>query len=497
MRNLAFNGLRLPRLGAMRGIATALSLIPAGALNNVRLTGLGDSRIARPTLMPNLLGRTLNINQVVGEDNFGVGGQTIRQLNGLDSASDTVASVLAYDAAVCVVLLGVNSTQDFTLTQLQQQMTAILTRLDSVPVVISSASGTFARDTTGTRADIGDAVDEDTGATIVAVNAGGTIAWIRGATSLSSGDTITGANSGWTATLDADPAALSGRVFFVVSEYPANPRGPVHKSYADWLDTAPYGDFAHSYFRTVKAMDALAVSPAADPDNPLQFIAAYLEADDSGLHLNEPGARVSASTIGPQIDALMADYPSQYPAYTVPAGVAAVDVSGANVPPTGATTPAGWSITDVTTEPGGFVEMEGTDGDADRVISFGIENAAYAGASNCFIRSFLQNPLVVPAGGRSYRYGLEFKVTNRAGDGPPVGFASFRPQMIFADGTFVQPTIAGDDISDWSGLVTQDKPLAAAVSGRFTFQPRIYITTGGAVDFAVRMRRIGIWEITV
>jgi hypothetical protein len=365
-------------------------------------------------------------------------------------------------------------------------------------VVISSATGTFARDTTGTRADIGDAVDEDTAATIVAVNAGGTVAWIRGATSLSSGATITGANSGWSATLDATPAALSGRVFFVISEYPANTRGIVHKSYADWLDTAPYDGLVHSYFRTVKAMDALAVSPAADPDNPLQYIAAYLEADGSGLHLNSLGGRISASVVGPQIDALMADYPSQYPAYTVPAGVAAVDVSGANVPPTGATAPAGWYIANATSQPGGFVDLEGADGDPDRVISFGIENAAYSGASNFFIRSFLQNPLVVPAGGRSYRYGLEVKVTNRAGDGPPVGFSSFGPQMYFADGSFIQPAITGDDIDGWLRVVTQDKSLAGGTSGRFLFQARLSVTAGGAaVDVAVRMRRIGIWEINV
>jgi hypothetical protein len=485
------------RLGATAtGGATGVVPIPAGALLNTRLTAIGDSRIARPRLMAWILGQARTAAQIEGEVQQGVGGYTIRQANGLDGGADLVGATLESAAAVCLVLLGVNATDVTPLVTLQAQIGACMARLDSVPVAISGAAGTFARDTAGGLADIGDAVTDGAGGTgtVVHVNAGGTIAWIRSASGLTSGDTITGANSGWSATLAGAIPAHSGRAFVTVSEYPADSRGPVHKAYADWLDAEPFADNL-AYFRTIKVMDALADPALATETNPLKWRTSLVDPDGTNLHSNEAGGRVSAVTAGAALDAVLVEYPSQYPAYTVPVGLSAIDISGTKVPPTGATTPAGWSITDVTTEPGGFVEMEGVDGDPDRVISFGIENASYAGVASNFIRSFLQDPWTVPTGGRRYRFGLEFKVTNRAGDGPPVGFDSFRPQIYFPDNSFIQPTITGSDMNNWLRIVTQDKSLATAVMGRFNFQPRLAVTTGGAVDVAIRMRRIGLWEL--
>jgi hypothetical protein len=477
-------------------IAAGSAPIPFGSLANVRLTAIGDSRIARPRLMANILGASATITQNAAEPTFGVGGYTIREANGLEGASDLVGSVLESSAGVCLLLLGVNSTAGFSLVELQAQISACMARLDSVPVAISGASGGFVRDVAGARADVGDAVTDGAGgsAVVVHVNAGATVAWLRGASGLASGDTITGAGSGWSATLAGNVPLHSGRAFVTVSEYPADSRGPVHKAYADWLDGEPFVDNL-AYFRTIKVMDALADPALSTAGNPLKWRTSLVDPDGTNLHANEAGGLVSAVTAGAALDAVLAEYPSQYPAYAVPAGVSAVDISGANVPPTGAAAPSGWTTFDVTSEPGGFVDLEGADGDPDRVISFGVANAAFAGSSNFFLRSFLQDPWTVPSGGRRYRYGLQFKITNRAGDGPPVGFASFRPQMYFPDNSFIQPTYSGGDISDWLPTITQDIALAAGVSGRFNFQPRIYVTTGGAVDVAVRMRRIGLWQL--
>lgn len=466
--------------------------IPAASLTNMRVTGLGDSRIERPRLMSEIRGQSLKIVQAEDEPTFGVGGYTIRQANGLDGGTDLVGGFLEGEAAICLVLLGVNSTSGGTLADHQASVTACMTRLDSVPVAISGASGTFTRDTSGALADVGDAATDGSGGTgtVVHVNAAGTVAWVRDVSGLASGAAITGVNSGWSAVLAEDPPAHSGRLIAVISEYPADTRGQVHKDYADWLDTQPFTD-SLTFFRAIKVMDALADYAAATPTYPLPYAAGM--ADDE-LHLSPYGATVAATTVGATLDAVLANYPSQYPAYAVPAGVAAVDISGDKAPPTGATTPTGWQITDVTVNTGGFVDLEGADGDPDRVLSFGIEEGAYAGDTSPYIRAFLHNPYVVPSGGRDYRYGFEYRITNRAGDGPPVGFSSFRPQMYFPDGTFEQPTITVAP-DGWYRFVTQDKAQAAAESGWFLFQPRLYVTGGGAVDAAVRLRRIGLWEL--
>jgi hypothetical protein len=499
MRNLAFRGLRLPRLGAMRGILSpplpvldysGQAPVASGVLNNQSFAPIGDSR----GTFGGAIAGAISASNLYSEDGvfYAQGGADIPEINGISyvvsgTARDFVFEWMEGGIGVSTLIAGVNGAGGGG--NLIAEMTKLLKRANCLPVPISSESGTWARDTAGALDGIGvTATSGGNSCTVCATR--NDVAYIRDVSGLSSGDTITTA-AGWSAVLGTIPAH-SGRVMLVISETPADDSGQDFKDYAEWLDTLAVDTTRNALLgpeftsiRMVHVRDYLWAQGTAL--NPMPFNSAYT---DDGLHPNSLGFAVYGHALRPQIEALLTNYPAQRPGTgLVPSGAAAymptvIPLTGAS----GASLPSGWSK--YTPTPATMTLTTGGVAAAQSII---VTGAASEGVATSTMRTRATVSVTMSAS-KMYRFAVNFTVTNAAGDGPAVNFGDVSARLSY-DGAFVQVSTSFNMVFEqWFQTADFD---GANFTGNHTFRMDVNpLNETAETDFKVVISDFGIYEIT-
>ena len=472
--------------------------LPAGQLMNQKVAMIGDSRMIESAGFKRYVaGGASRLYSRGDYAAFAQGGYTGKRLNNVSGSDiDYVGQALESDFGVFVVLVGYND-----LGAAAEDADMVTNRMNAVKVAVTGESGVFARDPSGQYYGWGDACADGAGGTGVVTHVAGGFAWIAQPSGLAAGDVITCVNSGWSATLAEDPPAHSGRALFWVSEIPASlfpdPAigGPQHQAFHDYLESGPYDDSAHIHVRTVNAMESMADTP-----NPPEYPFPY-RANESydGIHCRYEACLVGSAGIGEQIDAVLANYDRQDATFgAAPAGVtdlgADLAFDGSQAAANG-TLPAGFS------QFGGAapISLVGDDGDPDREFRVTIDEPVSAGYG---LGHALRIPLSwTPQAADVYlRFGVELRLTNTAGDGPPVGVGpSVSHQLLvwYPGGGYKLNQLLIDDVfvDQWARVMVHDIFIPAGQTG--TLNVDLYSTyqQNVPVDALFRWRRPGLWMI--
>lgn len=474
--------------------------IPGGQLINQRVALIGDSRASEPYGFRRYVGGAAESLHFEGDYTvFANAGFTIDQLN--DTAAtgyDLVGQALESDVGVFVVIAGYND-----IVNAQVQAERMMNRMNAVRVPVTGESGVFARDSSGAYQGWGDACSDGAGGTGVVTHVAGGFAWIAAPSGLANGDVITCANSDWSATLAGDPPAHSGRLVIWVSEIPASSwsvpatMGPAHQAFHDWLETGPFDGLSHIHCRTVDVMEELADTPNP-PGYPFPYKPNHAYDD---IHCRNEACVLGSNHIGPQIDALLGNYPGVFPRPgAAPAGatdLASTFAFTGGVSESNGVRPADWLQWGAGRPP---ISLVGADGDPDRefrVTLSGTSPSSTPGELDRFPN------WTDPGYDVLFRFGVEVLVTNTAGDGPPVGLGALfdaSARLTLPDGsTTVSNGIKSDDVlvNEWTRLLLPDMPFATGTGGPGYWRVQLfsYYASAAPVDAVIRWRRPCAWLI--